>query len=188
MNQPTTLKWHPIEDLPTGYEAMASTELRALSEVWLEQRESLQDSTALRRFNEQLQRQWAIETGVLERLYSLDRGITTLLIERGIDSNLIPDEATDRDPSLVAAMIQDQEAAIDWVFEVIRGERPLSTSFIKELHALMTRHQTTTMGQMKSKFRSFTVSGSCFPIIQLVPMDSSMNIVPLNRQLSRWIA
>jgi Fic family protein len=130
-----------------GYEAMASTELRALSEVWLEQRESLQDSTALRRFNEQLQRQWAIETGILERLYSLDRGITALLIERGIDSNLIPDEATDRDPNLVAAMIQDQEAAIDWVFEVIRGERPLSTSFIKELHALMTRHQTTTVGR-----------------------------------------
>jgi Fic family protein len=147
LNQPTTHKWHPIEDLPIGYEAMASTELRALSEVWLEQRESLQDSTALRRFNEQLQRQWAIETGILERLYSLDRGITELLIERGIDSNLIPHEATDKDPNLVAAMIQDQEAAIDWVFEVIRGERPLSTSFIKELHALMTRHQTTTVGR-----------------------------------------
>jgi Fic family protein len=147
LNQPIVHKWHPIEDLPTGYEVMASTELRALSEVWLEQRESLQDSTALRGFNERLQRQWAIETGVLERVYSLDRGITELLIERGIDSSLIPDDATDKDPNFVAGIIQDQESAIDWVFDVVRGERPLSTSFIKELHALMTRRQSTTRGK-----------------------------------------
>ncbi len=147
MNQPITHKWHPIEDLPTDHEAMASTELRSLSEVWLEQRESLQDSTALRRFNERLQRQWAIETGILERIYSLDRGITELLIERGIDSSLIPNEATNKDPNLVAGIIQDHESAIDWVFEVVRGERPLSTSFVKQLHALMTRRQTTTSGK-----------------------------------------
>jgi Fic family protein len=147
LNQPILHNWHPIEDLPAGYEAMASTELRALSEVWLEQRESLQDSTSLRAFNERLQRQWAIETGVIERVYSLDRGITELLIERGIDSSLIPDDATDKDPNLVAGIIQDQESAIEWVFEVVRGERPLSTSFIKELHALMTRRQTTTRGK-----------------------------------------
>ena len=147
MNQPILHKWHPIEDLPAGYEAMASTELRSLSEVWLEQRESLQDSTALRRFNERLQRQWAIETGILERIYSLDRGITALLIERGIDSSLIPNEATNKDPNLVAGIIQDQESAIDWLFEVVRGERPLSTSFVKELHALMTRRQATTSGK-----------------------------------------
>jgi len=147
LNQPILHKWHPVEDLPAGYEAMASTELRSLSEVWLEQRESLQDSAALRRFNERLQREWAIETGILERIYSLDRGITALLIERGIDSSLIPDEATNKDPNLVAGIIQDQESAIDWVFEVVRGERPLSTGFVKELHSLMTRRQATTSGK-----------------------------------------
>jgi Fic family protein len=147
LNQPITHKWQPIEDLPADYDAMASIELRSLSEVWLEQRESLQDSAALRRFSERLQRQWAIETGILERIYSLDRGITALLIERGIDSSLIPNEATNKDPNLVAGIIQDQESAIDWVFEVVRGERPLSTSFIKELHALMTRRQATTSGK-----------------------------------------
>lgn len=68
MNRPVFHKWHPIEDLPKDYESMASTELRSLSEVWLEQRESLQGSTALVRFNEQLQRQLAIETGILERI------------------------------------------------------------------------------------------------------------------------
>lgn len=147
LNQPIVHKWQPIEDLPADYESMASTELRSLSEVWLEQRESLQDSAALRRFNEHLQREWAIETGILERIYSLDRGITTLLIERGIDSSLIPYDSTNRDPNLVAGIIQDQESAIDWVFDVVRGQRPVSTSFIKELHALMTRRQKTTSGK-----------------------------------------
>lgn len=147
MNQPETYKWRPIEDLPADYETMASSELGALSEVWLEQRESLQDSVSLRAFNERLQRQWAIETGVIERVYSLDRGITELLIERGIDSSLIPDDATDKDPDLVAGIIKDQESAIEWVFEVVRGDRSLSASFIKELHALMTRRQATARGK-----------------------------------------
>jgi Fic family protein len=101
----------------------------------------------LRRFNEHLQRQWAIETGIIERIYSLDRGITALLIERGIDSSLIPSDSTNKDPNLVAGIIQDQESAIDWVFEVVRGQRPISTSFVKELYALMTRRQTTTTGK-----------------------------------------
>jgi Fic family protein len=147
LNQPIVHKWHPIEDLPTDFQSMASTELRSLSEVWLEQRESLQDSAALRRFNDHLQRQWAIETGILERIYSLDRGITILLIERGIDSSLIPSDSTNKDPNLVAGIIQDHESAIDWVFDVVRGQRPLSTSFIKELHALMTRRQKTATGR-----------------------------------------
>jgi ElaB/YqjD/DUF883 family membrane-anchored ribosome-binding protein len=147
LNQPIFHKWQPIEDLPADHQSMASTELRSLSEVWLEQRESLQDSAALRQFNEHQQRQWAIETGILERIYALDRGITTLLIERGIDSSLIPNDSTNKDPSLVAGIIQDQESAIDWVFDVVRGQRPLSISFIKELHALMTRRQKTTSGK-----------------------------------------
>jgi hypothetical protein len=77
----------------------------------------------------------------------LDRGITELLIEHGIDSSLIPGDATDKDPNLVAGIIQDQESAIDWIFEVVRGSRPLSTGFVKELHALMTRRQETARGR-----------------------------------------
>ena len=61
MNQPASYRWRPIEELAPGCEAMASGELRALSEVWLEQRGSLQDSASPRAFSERLRRQWAIE-------------------------------------------------------------------------------------------------------------------------------
>ncbi len=143
MSQPIAYKWKPIEDLPADFTGLASGELRALSEVWLEQRELLESSDALKRFNMRLQREWAIETGIIERIYTLDRGTTELLIERGIDATLISHEATDKDPDLVAEIIRDQESAIDLLFAFIKGDRTLSTSLIKELHALMTRHQET---------------------------------------------
>ncbi|MCA1705512.1 MAG: Fic family protein, partial [Actinobacteria bacterium] len=135
--------WSPLLDLPSDWSQLASTELRALSDIWLEQRGLLSGSDALDQFNERLQRQWAIETGVIERLYSLDRGITELLIQRGIDSSLIPHEMTDKDPELVANIIRDQQSAVDWLFDVVRGDRVLTLSFLKELHALMTQHQST---------------------------------------------
>jgi len=143
----TAHKWEPIEDLPTDWEGMASPQLPALHEVWLEQKGKLEASGALARFNDRVRREWAIETGVIEQLYSIDRRITEILIERGVDSSLIPHGSTDKDPELVVAIIRDHESAIDWLFEIVRGNRPVSTSFVKELHALMTQHQSTATGR-----------------------------------------
>jgi Fic family protein len=114
--------------------------------VWEEQRVRLYDANALRVFNERLRREWAIETGIIERLYSLDRGVTETLIERGVSASLIPHSAADRDPELVVRMIHDHEDAIEWIFDFVKGDRQLSTAFVKELHALMTRHQESTAG------------------------------------------
>jgi Fic family protein len=147
MTGPIAHKWKPLTDLPADWNEFRSTELQALSDVWSEQKDVLAGSDALKAFNSRLQRQWAIETGVIERIYTLDRGTTELLIERGIDSSLIPHEMTDKDPELVAQIIRDQESVVDWLFDVVRGERELSLSFIKELHALMTRNQPTTSGR-----------------------------------------
>jgi len=138
--------WRPITDLALEDLAAASNELPALSAVWLEARQGLSDDLAIKGFNERLQREWAIETGIIERIYSLDRGITQLLIERGIDDSLIPHDATDRPPELVAKIIRDQEAAIDFLFDFVSQKRALTQSFIKEMHALMTRHQESTTG------------------------------------------
>lgn len=141
---PASHIWVPISDLtPNDLEAK-SDELPRLALVWDEEREALSSEQALQRFNERLQREWAIETGIIERLYSLDRGITQLLIERGIDATLIPNGATDKPPTLVARIIQDQESAVEFLFDLVAQRRSLSVGFIKELHALMTQHQETT--------------------------------------------
>jgi Fic family protein len=137
--------WAHITDLSKEDLAARNEELPVLSEVWHEEYEKLDSKDAVERFNERLRREWAIETGIIERLYSLDRGITELLIERGIDESLIPSDASDQPPEIVARLIKDQEAAVEFVFDVVANRRGLTVSFIKELHALMTRHQSTTM-------------------------------------------
>ncbi len=145
MNVSTTFKWKPLEDLPPDYHTLASSELAVLATVWKEQEQALSAGEALREFNERLQREWAIEAGIIERVYTLDRGITQLLIERGIDASLIPREATDRDPGLVAQIIRDHKEAVEGLFDFVKRQRPLSTSYIKELHALLMRHQETSL-------------------------------------------
>ena len=138
--------WEPITGLGDDWTKLASQELRSLAQVWSEQRESLLEADSLRDFNERLAREWAIETGILEGLYTLDRGVTQLLIERGIDESLISHDATDKPSGQVAAHIRDQKEAVDWLFEFVKTERPFSESFIKEIHALITRSQYTAAG------------------------------------------
>ncbi len=146
MSTPVHHRWRPLTDLGLDDEAAASDELPALVAVWEEQRSRLGDDRALADFNARLAREWAIETGLIERVYTLDRGTTQLLIEQGIDASLISHGSTDKPPELVAAMIGDHHAAIEWLFDFVADRRHLTTSFVKELHALMTRHQATATG------------------------------------------
>ena len=137
--------WTPISDYAGAPHDLAHGELRALESVWEEQRGRLEGVDAFRSFNERLKREWAIETGLIERLYVLDRGVTRLLIERGLNAALIPHGAV-RDPRNVIAMIGDHQAAVEAVFDFVKGQRTLSTSYVKEIHALITRHQDTAEG------------------------------------------
>lgn len=136
--------WYPIKDLPENWQAMAYDEIQALADVWREQQDRLKESRAYKTFNERLRREIAIETGVIERLYTIDRGTTKLLIERGIDEALIGHGSTDEPPTKVVRLIRDHESAIDRVFDFVGSQRPLSTSFIKQLHQLLTKNQTHT--------------------------------------------
>ena len=69
-----------------------------------------------------------------------------MLIERGLNAALIPHRAA-TDAEHTVAMIGDQKDAIDSVFGFVKQERELSTSYIKELHSLFTRHQPYTEGR-----------------------------------------
>lgn len=139
-------EWRPIADYECDPSDIADPELRALSKVWIEQRSTLVDSTSMVRFMERLKREWAIETGLIERLYVLDRGVTELMIERGVNVALIPHH-TPGDPERTVAMIYDQQAVIEGVFSFVKGDRPLSASYIKELHSLFARNQPFVEGR-----------------------------------------
>ena len=134
----------PIVDLESSAE-LAVAELGALAQAWPGQRERLRNLDAYRQFETRLKREWAIETGLIERLYELDRDTAQLLIENGIAAAPIPHDRH-TNPDAVVAMISDHQTAVEGVFDFVKGARPLSTSYIKELHSLMTRHQETVDG------------------------------------------
>jgi Fic family protein len=123
---------------------LASFELPPLVTVWKEQADRLRQSGEFQSFNEKLRREIAIETGIIERLYTIDRGITRLLIEQGIDEALIPHGATDRPIGQVISLIKDQEAAIEGLFDFVGGQRTLSNFYIKQLDQLLTQSQDST--------------------------------------------
>lgn len=138
------MQWKPIQDLPGNWQDLANAELPPLVTVWSEQAERLRSSGEFKTFIEKLRREIAIETGIIERLYTLDRGITRLLIEQGINESLIPHGATDRPIGQVIALIRDQEAAVEGSFDFVGRKRTLSTFYIKQLHQLLTQNQNST--------------------------------------------
>lgn len=137
-------KWHLLEDLPKDLLSLRKEDLKGLADIWREQSRRLRDSEALQSFNERLCREWAIETGVIEGLYSIDRGVTQLLIERGLDATLIPHGTTDKPASEIVPILRAQRDTLEGIFDFVAKRRKLSVSYIKELHASLTRHQATT--------------------------------------------
>ena len=114
-------RWKPIEDYESRAD-LATGELGALAQVWREQFKRLGGQDSYRQFEVRLKREWAIETGLIERLYTLDRGITQLLIERGIHAALIPPHEHGSNPDAIVAMIRDHEAAGRWRFRLREGD------------------------------------------------------------------
>ena len=75
--------WSPLKDFEELPQQLATSDLRSLLGVWQDRRVEIEKFDSFRLFVEKLNREWAVETGLIERLYSLDRGITQLLIDRG---------------------------------------------------------------------------------------------------------
>ncbi|NLI99079.1 Fic family protein [bacterium] len=139
-------KWQPIEDLPKNWGVLPAPDLASLSDIWKEQSERLKLSPQWQTFLDRLKRKWSIETGIIEHIYEIDRGITEILIEQGIKEALIPHGASNKSPEEIVPIIEDHEEAINGLFDFVKSQRPLTTSYIKELHFLLTRHQVTTVG------------------------------------------
>jgi Fic family protein len=132
-----------IKDLPDDLRERES-ELQSLAGAWEQRRRELDGRVELSELHERLRRRWAIDTGMIEGLYSIDRGTTELLIERGLHVDLLSHGSADRPPSEIVGYLHDQAQAYDWLFDFIAARRALSTSYIKALHQLLARTQDTT--------------------------------------------
>ncbi len=139
--------WSPetgITDIGVDWRTLTASEIDGIRKIWREQQDRLKGTKQLAEFTEQLGRKWAIETGVLENLYDIDRGVTQTLIERGFQVELLVHGSTNQPPNYVIQLLKDQKAALDGIFDFISQRRELSTSYIKELHSALLRSQTST--------------------------------------------
>jgi hypothetical protein len=136
-------QWSPIEDLPHQWRSLANPQVAALVAAWLSQADELRRGSSYDDFLVKMRREWAIETGFIERLYRISEGATKTLIEQGLDAALLMHEDVDRSPDEVIAIINDQYHAIEGLYQFISGDRELGKSYIRELHQVLTAHQPT---------------------------------------------
>ncbi len=143
MNKPVQI-WQPISF--DGVWATCDTSvLDVLAPSWLSKRRRMQeDNAAFREFMEQLKRQAAIETGVIEQLYDLSQGVTETFIKEGFVDAYVSHTDTNISRHQLMGYLKSQFDALDFVFDLVKQDRPLSVGFIKELHQLLTEHQDYT--------------------------------------------
>jgi Fic family protein len=138
--------WKPIEPLSDRDRQIDLAAIRSLYETWRASQERLRQSSpaSLKEFTQRLIRRLSIETGILERLYDLDRGTTEALVAHGFVEDLVSRSSTNIEPSRLMDILRDQEAAVQLVMDCVVGNRPLTRGLIHELHAVLTQHQDTT--------------------------------------------
>ena len=126
-----------------------TSKLDEISPSWFRRKDELEKtSSEYAEFMERLKRQHAIETGVIERMYDISKGVTETLIEKGFADTWIShgDYSDNLTKDQLMNHLKDHLAAVDSVFDFVKNNRQLTTSFIKELHQIVTAHQDFAEG------------------------------------------
>ena len=137
--------WQPIADLPSDWQSLCRPDLHAIHERLddgTHARSILPDPGRVTLVQERLMTVWAVETGIIEGLYSVGRDATIALAEVGLDA-MDQFRADGRLTSEARLLIEDQRAALEMVMDLVGGRRELSSSYIRELHRGLTEHQDT---------------------------------------------
>ncbi|MCY4214235.1 MAG: Fic family protein [Gammaproteobacteria bacterium] len=143
-------KWRPLTGMPEEAEGWATPGFAELEAEWAECRRQLKAGSPESRFLDgwlrERVRAFALETGQIEGLYTLRRGVTEQLIAEGFAGAVGAHTLEGLEDRTVRGLLEDQEAAYDMMFDDVASGRPLSAYMIKSWHALLTRHQETVTG------------------------------------------
>ncbi|HLA77265.1 MAG TPA: Fic family protein [Vicinamibacteria bacterium] len=115
--------------------------LDALRDEWARRLGSLSEKERARVRQRSLRR-LSVETGILERLYDLEWGLTLTLVAEGFTRDVV-ERAGGRVDDRTLATLRAQMDSLELVLDFVRQQRSLSASFIKELHQAITRTQDT---------------------------------------------
>ena len=139
--------WKPIE-LGNNWKECDTSVLDDISSSWFQRKKKLrEDSGEYADFLNRLKREHAIETGVIERLYDLDKNVTETFINDGFIKSILSHGDTNISDDDLISHLNDHLDSVNFVFDVVKEDRPMSTGFIKELHQLLTRNQKHAEGR-----------------------------------------
>jgi fido (protein-threonine AMPylation protein) len=137
------IPWKPIEPLREE-EIPKNGTIGALDALHAEWKRRMANLTEQERnqIKARSQRRLAVETGIIERLYELEWGLTLTLVAEGFGRDAIERAGGDVDDRTLATL-RSQMDSIGMVLDFVLADRKLSLSFIKELHQAITRTQDT---------------------------------------------
>lgn len=148
--KPVGAIWRQVKDLDPALHGLSHEGARKAAVRWAGVRRKLEDPAVDRSSMDiwirEQKRSFAIETGQIEGLYLLRRGVTETLIAEGFEGVRGAHSALEIGDETLKGLLHDQEAALEMLFAHVKDERPLTGSAIKEWHALLTRHQATATG------------------------------------------
>lgn len=132
-------KIEPLAQLPE--ETLRELQkLEPLKVAWSQQAE--QDPEGFKRARLRELRSHAVETGIIERLYDLDWGVTEALVAEGFSRDVI-ERSGGHVNETTLGVIHDQYDALEYVAEAARESHALTIHFVRQLHQLITAHQPT---------------------------------------------
>ena len=130
--RPVGHAWAPIAPLPDEWRLMCRLDLH----------DARPDATVIQGYSEPLMMLCAIETGIIERLYTVSREVA-MAVARGGLAALDQFHAAGGITTEARLLIEDQRVALEMVMDVVDGRRELTGSYIRELHHGLTAHQET---------------------------------------------
>ena len=152
--KPYGARWRRVADLPPEAEGWGYGAYREIVGRWREARQELEDSKVDRALLDialrEQDRSFAIETGQIEGLYLLRRGVAENLVTEGFESvraaHSVYSDLGNPDDRTLRGLLEDQLETLDTVLDLAKRGAPLSHTTIRALHAILTRHQDTATG------------------------------------------
>lgn len=141
--EPTRIPWKPIEPLSQADDTTngAFASLDSLRQEWARRLEELPEAERVAVRHRSLRR-LAIETGILERLYELEWGLTLTLVAEGFTRDVV-ERAGGQVDERTLATLRAQTDSLALVLDFVRQDRQLTPGFVRELHHAITRTQDT---------------------------------------------
>lgn len=143
-------RWRPLTGMPPDAHEWLAPDYEALADEWTELKARLRDDARAAAFVadrlRRRQRDFAIETGAIERLYHLRRGVTQHLIAEGLHTAIAAHTVEGVATTTFRGLLEDQEAALDMVFRDTGADTAVTPTMLKRWHALLVRHQETVTG------------------------------------------